>query len=70
MDTQQMSFEEALKQLEDLVKQFEDGNMTLDQAIAAYEQGNALKNHCFAALKKAQSKIEQLTLNADQRSTE
>ena len=52
------SFEEALKELEGLVKKFEDGQFTLDQAIAAYERGFFLKEHCLAKLQQAKAKIE------------
>lgn len=52
------SFEESLKELEGLVKRFEDGQLTLDQAIEAYERGLYLKEHCFAKLQQAKAKIE------------
>jgi exodeoxyribonuclease VII small subunit len=52
------SFEESLKELEGLVKQFESGEFTLDQAIAAYERGFFLKEQCLTKLQQAKAKIE------------
>jgi exodeoxyribonuclease VII small subunit len=52
------NFEEALKELESLVKKFEGGQFTLDQAIAAYERGFFLKEQCLAKLQQAKAKIE------------
>ena len=57
----EISFEDAMKELELLIKCFEEGQMTLDQAIQAYERGTSLKKQCFAQLKQAREKIEQLT---------
>lgn len=60
-----MSFEEALAELQDLVKSLERGDNKLDDAIAAYERGAALKAHCEAKLKEAQLKVEKIVLGAD-----
>lgn len=62
---QGMSFEEALAELQDLVKSLERGDNKLDDAIAAYQRGAALKAHCEAKLKEAQLKVEQIVLGAD-----
>lgn len=61
-DIAQMSFEDALAELEKIVRQIEDGRGKLDEAISAYERGVALKRHCEAKLKEAQTKIEQITM--------
>ena len=61
-DIAALSFEDALAELEKLVKQLEDGKAKLDDAIGAYERGALLKRHCEEKLKEAQAKI---TLVAD-----
>jgi len=61
-DIAQMSFEDALAELERIVRQIEDGRGKLDEAITAYERGVALKRHCETKLKEAQAKIEQITV--------
>lgn len=62
-DIAKMSFEEALVELEKLVKQLEDGKAKLDDAIGAYERGALLKRHCETKLREAQTRIEQITQN-------
>jgi exodeoxyribonuclease VII small subunit len=61
-DIAAMSFEDALNELEKIVRQIEDGRGKLDEAISAYERGVALKRHCESKLKEAQVKIEQITV--------
>jgi exodeoxyribonuclease VII small subunit len=64
-DIAALSFEDALAELEKLVKQLEDGKAKLDDAISAYERGALLKRHCETKLREAQAKIEQITVGAD-----
>ncbi len=64
-DVSVLSFEEALSELEKLVKQLEDGKAKLDDAIKAYERGALLKRYCETKLREAQAKIEQITLGSD-----
>lgn len=64
-DIAKLSFEEALADLEKLVKQLEDGKAKLDDAIGAYERGALLKRHCETKLREAQAKIEQITVSSD-----
>lgn len=59
-----LSFEDALAELEKLVKQLEDGRAKLDDAIAAYERGAMLKRHCETKLLEAQSRIEKIAIDA------
>ena len=61
-DIAAMSFEDALNELEKIVRQIEDGRGKLDDAISAYERGVTLKRHCENKLKEAQAKIEQITV--------
>lgn len=59
-----LSFEEALKELKDIVESLESGQGKLDEAIAAYERGAQLKAHCEAKLQEAQLKIERVSAGA------
>ena len=53
-----ISFEEALKDLEKIVEDLNNGDMELEKAITAYEKGMQLKNICEERLKNAQERIE------------
>ncbi|MDA9558761.1 exodeoxyribonuclease VII small subunit [Alphaproteobacteria bacterium] len=53
-----ITFEQALNSLEEIVDQLNDGEMELEKAISAYEKGMKLKNICEAKLKNAQERIE------------
>lgn len=55
-----LSFEEALAQLEAIVRGLEEGKGKLDDAIASYELGTALRCHCEAKLAEAQAKIDKI----------
>ena len=60
-----MSFEDALSELERIVRQLEEGRGKLDEAISSYERGTALKRHCEAKLREAQAKVDRITVAAD-----
>lgn len=60
-----MSFEEALAELETIVRRLEDGAGELDAAIAAYERGALLKAHCEAKLKEARARVEKIVLSSN-----
>lgn len=53
-----ISFEEALSQLEGIVKSLEGGRSTLAQAISEYERGTALRRYCEAKLAEAEAKVQ------------
>ena len=53
-----ISFEEALRDLEKIVDELNNGDMELEKAITAYEKGIKLKNICEERLKNAQERIE------------
>lgn len=59
-----LSFEDALKQLEQIVGRLESGEVPLDQAISLYEQGDTLRKLCQARLDAAQARIEQVRADA------
>jgi exodeoxyribonuclease VII small subunit len=58
-----LTFEEAMVELEKLVRQLEDGKAKLDDAIGAYERGALLKRHCEAKLREAEARIEKITVS-------
>ena len=63
-DIKDMSFEQALKELEGIVDRLERGDVELEASILIYERGEALKAHCEALLRKAEAKVEKIALNA------
>ena len=65
-----MSFEEALAELEGIVRQLEAGDVELEKSIAIYERGAALKAHCEGRLKSSELKIEQIVQGANGPATE
>ncbi len=60
MPDSNLTFEEALKQLEDIVEKLDQTNMSLDDAILAYEKGSELKKICEERLKQAQLKVDKI----------
>jgi exodeoxyribonuclease VII small subunit len=60
-----LSFEEALSELEKIVRQLESGGADLKSSIDSYERGVALKKHCADRLKEAQTRIEKITVATD-----
>lgn len=64
-DIAALSFEDALAQLEAIVRNLEGGDSALDEAIAAYERGAALKRHCESKLRVAQARVDKISLGAD-----
>ena len=60
-----MSFEQALAELEEIVKKIDSGQQDLETAIDSFERGVLLKKHCEAKLNDAKLKIEKITKAAD-----
>ncbi len=60
-----LSFEEALAELEDIVRQLESGDVALERSIEIYDRGAKLKAHCEKKLQAAQLKVEKIVLSAD-----
>ncbi len=60
-----MTFEEALKLLEDIVSQLDSGEIDLDKAVEAYEKGTNLKAHCEKKLKEAQLRVEKIEVDKE-----
>lgn len=61
---EEMTFEQAMKALEDVVGKLERGDVPLEESIALYERGAALKKQCEDKLKKAEEKVAAITLDA------
>ncbi len=59
---EEITFEDALSKLENLVRELEAGKIKLDDAVTAYEQAVALKNFCEKKLNDAKLKIEKIEL--------
>ena len=55
-----LTFEAALKELEQIVAHLEQGSVDLEDSIALYERGQALKTHCEKKLKAAESRLEKI----------
>ena len=60
-----LSFEDALGELETIVRNLETGKAPLEQSIDFYARGVALKEHCEKKLRDAQAKIEKITVGKD-----
>ena len=60
-----MSFEDALAELERIVKGLEGGQQKLEDAIGAYERGAALRAHCEAKLAEADARVQAIVAAAD-----
>jgi exodeoxyribonuclease VII small subunit len=58
-----LSFEEALKTLESIVKELESGNLSLEDSVTKYQEGILLAKRCHDLLKKAESVVVQLVEN-------
>jgi len=62
---QQLSFEAALKRLEEIVRKLESGEASLEESIALYGEGDRLKQQCEARLEAARAKIEKIQFGRD-----
>ncbi|MGI9301925.1 MAG: exodeoxyribonuclease VII small subunit [Gammaproteobacteria bacterium] len=60
-ETQPIDFENALQELEKLVEQFEQGDLTLEDSLKQFEHGIKLARACQRALKDAEQKVRVLT---------
>lgn len=63
----EMSFEQALKELESIVSRLESGDEPLDSSIALYERGSLLRQRCAERLDSAQARIEAIRLDSEGR---
>lgn len=65
LDVSQMSFEDALAELEQIVRGLEGGQQKLEDAITAYERGASLRRHCEAKLAEAEARVAAIVEHAD-----
>ena len=64
-EVSQMSFEDALAELEQIVRGLEGGQQKLEDAITAYERGAALRKHCETKLAEAEARVAAIVRTAD-----
>ncbi|MDA8050454.1 MAG: exodeoxyribonuclease VII small subunit [Rhodospirillales bacterium] len=64
-DVAALSFEEALAELERIVRGLEGGQLKLEEAITAYERGAALRRHCESKLAEAEARVAAIVERAD-----
>ncbi len=64
MSKSKLTFEAALKKLEEIVKKLEEGNLSLEDSLRIFEEGMALSQFCEKSLEEAQGKVEQLMTNS------
>src|SRR4030081_3271219 len=65
-----LSYEDALKELEGLIRKLESGSIDLADSIASYERGAALAAHCSRLLEATEQKVDRLGLGSDGKPTE
>lgn len=61
----ELSFEAALKRLEEIVRKLESGEASLDESIALYGEGDRLRQQCEARLQAAKARIEKIQFGRD-----
>ncbi len=64
-DIKNLSFEDALSELENIVSKLERGDAPLEESIDIYERGARLKKHCESKLKDAQLKVDKIVLGSN-----
>ncbi len=64
-DIRKLGFEEALAEMEDIVRRLESGQVKLEDAIDGYARGAYLKKHCEAKLKEAKARVDKIVLAPD-----
>ena len=70
MDTEEVPFEEALKQLETIVSRLERGDLPLEEALSVFEEGVRLTRLCSARLTEAERRVNILTRSVESASGE
>ena len=64
-DLSKLSFEDALAELEKIVRGLEGGQQKLEEATGAYERGALLRRHCEAKLAEAEARVQAIVAAAD-----
>jgi exodeoxyribonuclease VII small subunit len=65
LDLVDLTFEVALRELEETVARLESGDLTLEEALALFERGQQLTDHCNRLLDTAVLRVEQLTADGE-----
>lgn len=65
MTKKKLSFEDALKRLEEIVSQLESGEISLDESLKAFEEGRELVSFCLNKLDEAEQKVKKLEVDKD-----
>ena len=68
-DVKKLPFEQAIDELETIVKRLEDGKVPLEKSVAIYERGEALKKRCEELLRQAEARVEKITLDSSGKPT-
>ena len=63
-DIKKLPFEQAIEELESIVKELEAGKVPLEKSVEIYERGEALKKRCEELLAQAEARVEKITLDA------
>jgi exodeoxyribonuclease VII small subunit len=61
-NVQELSFEEALGRLEEIVADLDGGELSLDDSLKRFEEGMALKQRCLELLAQAEARVEQVAV--------
>ena len=61
----EMTFEQAMSELERIVTELERGDVPLEDSISLYEKGAELKKRCETKLKEAEQKVAAITLDEE-----
>ena len=64
-DIAAMNFEDALAELEQIVRRLEGGQIKLDEAIMSYERGAQLRRHCERKLTEAQQRVDRIVIGSE-----
>ena len=64
LDLEQLDFEQAMQQLEELVHRLEEGSLSLDDSIQSFERGMELVRYCAGELRRAEQRVQELTEEA------
>jgi exodeoxyribonuclease VII small subunit len=68
-DVKKMPFEQAIEELEGIVRDLEGGKVPLEKSVTLYERGEALKKRCDELLRQAEARVEKITLDANGKPT-
>ncbi|MCB1414356.1 MAG: exodeoxyribonuclease VII small subunit [Xanthobacteraceae bacterium] len=63
-DVKKLSFENALQELESIVRRLEEGQVALEESVTIYERGEALKRRCEDLLRQAEARVDKITTDA------